>query len=86
MLDHAHMSPREMLFEICRILGGAWGRKVSPEEVHLRITMKNRYPQFVGYVFDDEDHHHAPPTEGEPATTPTQAIDNLLTTLEGVHP
>lgn len=73
MLDHPHLSPREMLYEICRITGGWWDRKVAPDEIGMKITMERRYPLFLAYVDD---------IKGEPAGTPTQSIDNLLNELE----
>ena len=72
-MDHPELTPREMLYEICRILGVWWGRKVTPDEIGLRITMDQRYPLFQAFIQN---------FEGEAGGTPTQGIDNLLNEIE----
>jgi len=72
-MDHPHLMPRDMLHEICGILGRRWDRKVSPDEIGMEITMERRYPLFVAFITS---------YKGEPAGTPTQSIDNLLNLVE----
>ena len=72
-MDHPELTPREMLYAICKLLGERWGRKVTPDEIGLRIDMEQRFPLFVAFIDT---------IEGEPGGTPTQGIDNLFTAVE----
>ena len=73
--DHPHLTPREMLYAVCKILGERWGRKVTPDQIGIDVTMERRYPLFVAHIGSHR---------GEPAGTPTQSIDNLLQLVEAL--